>query len=126
MKRTIALMLSALSLSASDLSRTGLVTHEWGTFTSVAGEHGARVAWAPLSGPADLPCFVERLGTENLKAFAGLVRMETPVLYFYAQRPMTLSVHVDFPKGWITEWYPKADKVGKESPPNSFAPGYGY
>jgi len=115
------LMLSAVCLSAADL-----VTHEWGTFTSVAGEHGAPVAWAPLNGPADLPCFVERMGTENLKAFAGLVRMETPVLYFYAPRPVTLSVHVDFPKGWITEWYPKADKIGTEPPPNSFAPGYGY
>jgi hypothetical protein len=34
--------------------------------------------------------------------------METPVLYFYSDRPVTLSVHVDFPHGWITEWYPKA------------------
>jgi hypothetical protein len=34
--------------------------------------------------------------------------METPVLYFYSTRPVTLSVHVDFPQGWITEWYPKA------------------
>jgi hypothetical protein len=113
------LVLSALSLGASDL-----VTHEWGTFTSVAGKHGEPVAWAPLNGPADLPCFVERLGTENLKAFAGLVRMETPVLYFYTPRPVTLSVHVDFPKGWITEWYPQADKIGKGDSLHS--PGYGY
>jgi hypothetical protein len=128
MRFATALVLSAMSLSAADLSlpSSNLVTHEWGTFTSVAGEHGAPVAWAPLSGPADLPCFVERLGTENLKAFAGLVRMETPVLYFYAQRPTTLSVHVDFPKGWITEWYPQAARIGKDGPPNSFAAGYAY
>jgi hypothetical protein len=120
------LTLSAVNLFAAGPSAADLVTHEWGTFTSVAGEHGAPVAWAPLNGPADLPCFVERLGTENLKAFTGLVRMETPVLYFYAARPTTLSVHVDFPKGWITEWYPQAARTGKLSPPNSFAPGYGY
>jgi hypothetical protein len=113
------LILSAVSLTASDL-----VTHEWGTFTSVAGENGVPVAWASLNGPADLPCFVEKIGPE--KPFTGLVRMETPVLYFYAARATTLSVHVDFPKGWITEWYPHADRVEKEQPPNSFAPGYGY
>jgi hypothetical protein len=128
MKFTTALILSAVSLSAADLSlpASNVVTHEWGTFTSVAGEHGQPVAWAPLNGPADLPCFVERMGTANLKWFSGLVRMETPVLYFYAQRPTTLSVHVDFPKGWITEWYPQAARVGKNDPPNSFEPGYGY
>lgn len=116
-----ALMFSAVGSFAADV-----VTHEWGTFTSVAGEHGAPVSWAPLNGPADLPCFVQRLSTENLKSFFGLVRMETPVLYFYAPRPVTLSVHVDFPKGWITEWYPEARSVGKAEAPGSFADGMGY
>jgi len=123
MKFAMVLTLSAVSLAASDLV-THLVTHEWGTFTSVAGADGAPVAWAPLSGPADLPCFVEKIGPQ--KASTGLVRMETPVLYFYAAHPMTLSVQVDFPKGWITEWYPHADRVEKEQSPNSYAPGYGY
>jgi hypothetical protein len=36
-----------------------VVTHEWGTFTSVAREDGA-AEWAPLLGPGDLPCFVTR------------------------------------------------------------------
>jgi len=128
MNFTAALILSAVSLSAADLSlpSSNVITHEWGTFTSVAGAHGAPVSWAPLNGPADLPCFVERMGTQNVKWFSGLVRMETPVLYFYAQRPTTLSVHVDFPKGWITEWYPQAARIGKNDFPNSFEPGYGY
>jgi hypothetical protein len=38
----------------------------------------------------------------------GLVRMETPVDYFYTEAPTTISVHVDFPQGHISEWYPKA------------------
>ena len=85
------------------------MAHEWGTFTSVADEGGNPVEWAPWLGPSDLPCFVERMDGKNWKAILkGLVRMETPVLYFYSTRPMTLSVHVDFPQGWITEWYPKA------------------
>jgi hypothetical protein len=37
--------------------------------------------------------------------------METPVLYFYTPRPMTVSVGVDFPKGWITEWFPRASTL---------------
>ena len=39
MKFTLALILSAVSLSAADLSlpASNVVTHEWGTFTSVAG-----------------------------------------------------------------------------------------
>jgi len=39
-----------------------LVTHEWGTFTSVAGVHGEPVLWAADGSFADLPCFVARLG----------------------------------------------------------------
>jgi len=86
-----------------------LVVHEWGTFTSVADEHGDSVSWLPLSGPPDLPCFVHRLGGPNIKLSAfGTVRMETPVLYFYTALPMTLSVQVDFPHGRITELYPRA------------------
>ena len=88
-----------------------LVVHEWGTFTSVASETGTPVKWAPLSGPEDLPCFVARLGPYSPKATinsSGLVRMETPVLYFYSPRPITLSVGIRFPQGWITEWYPHA------------------
>ncbi len=83
-----------------------VVTHEWGTFTSVAQEDGAAVEWAPLLGPGDLPCFVTRAQEIRKVTLRGLVRMETPVLYFYARQPATLSVHVDFPRGLITEWYP--------------------
>lgn len=98
-------------LFASD---TGLTAHEWGTFTSVANPDGYPVSWAPLSGPSDLPCFVRRLGPWNVKWMMGLVRMETPVLYFYAPQALTLSVQVDFPKGRITEWYPQASRVAPE------------
>lgn len=81
-------------------------THEWGTFTSVADESGSAVSWAPLVGPGDLPCFVTQSGTVHKNAMRGLVRMETPVLYFYANQPQTISVHVEFPDGLISEWYP--------------------
>jgi hypothetical protein len=85
------------------------VVHEWGTFTSIAGANGSAVEWLPLAQESDLPCFVERGAIGFVKgSLAGTVRMETPVLYFYSPRPAEASVHVSFPLGLITEWYPHA------------------
>ncbi|MFN0169981.1 MAG: hypothetical protein ACKV22_26455 [Bryobacteraceae bacterium] len=111
LQATLALALSASAVIDPTPAREDLTSHEWGTFTSVAGEDGAAVRWAPLSGPADLPCFVTRLSPLNPKQGMGLVRMETPVLYFYSPRPVRLSIRVGFPRGWITEWYPRATRV---------------
>jgi hypothetical protein len=83
-----------------------LTVHEWGTFTSIAGEDGRAVQWLPQGGQSDLPCFVERGQFKG--SLAGTVRMETPVLYFYAPRQVTVNVKVGFPQGSITEWYPHA------------------
>jgi hypothetical protein len=99
-----------------------LIVHEWGTFTSIAGTDGTAVEWRPLNGASDLPEFVYaaaglRQGTglrhgRCVKCdMEALVRMETPVLYFYADKETTVSVRVDFPKGKITEWYPQARSV---------------
>ncbi len=86
-----------------------LTVHEWGTFTSVAGENGAPVPWVALAAPSDLPCFVYRLSAQCVKCnVTSRVRMETPVLYFYSSGPTSASVHVELPSGVITEWYPKA------------------
>ena len=104
-------------------NREGLVVHEWGTFTSVADERGESVAWAPLIETPDLPCFVNRLNPNPKSAYAE-VRMETPVLYFYSQRDLDLSVHVAFPHGLITEWYPKATKVTPQMSTGQISPGY--
>jgi hypothetical protein len=40
-------------------------------------------------------------------AFVALQRMETPVIYFYADQEMTVDVNVRFPQGIVTEWYPQ-------------------
>jgi len=91
---------------------SGLIAHEWGTFTSVAGPDGQAVEWSPLSGSADLPGFVEQFQKGGYKlGLRGTVRMETPVLYFYAPAEETVSVNVSFSKGVITEWYPHASRV---------------
>jgi hypothetical protein len=96
-----------------------LVVHEWGTFTSIAGKDGVSLEWRPLNGASDLPRFVHSMqgpdhGLRHANGKAELtaaVRMETPVIYFYANREMTISTKVDFPKGKITEWYPQARAV---------------
>src|SRR5678815_4798585 len=100
---SIATFVTAAASRAPDAGglRDPLTAHEWGTFTTVAGQDGRAIEWLPLNGPTDLPCFVEhfRNGT-NLKLLPtedarlidyqtarsrlwGKVRMETPVLYFY-------------------------------------------
>jgi hypothetical protein len=109
-RAAMALAATFVPLVAADLHPGGapLVAHEWGTFTSVANENGSAIEWAPLLGPPDLPCFVNRWGGVYKSIARGLVRMETPVLYFYTQQPQRVSVHVDFPRGSITEWYPDA------------------
>jgi len=105
-----------------------LTAHEWGTFTTVAGENGTAIDWLPLGGPSDLPCFVEHFQNKATIKIApeytggpvidyekarssllGRVRMETPVLYFYGGQDTTLNVKVRFPHGLMTEWYPHAN-----------------
>jgi hypothetical protein len=93
-----------------------LTAHEWGTFTSVAGPDGGAVEWLPFDGPSDLPGFVTILNPSSIKTgprgylptVRATVRMETPVIYFYADQEQTVSVRVRFPHGLITEWYPQA------------------
>jgi hypothetical protein len=109
------LRLSLLAVCCASAAETvppgsGLTVHEWGTFTSVADAKGNAQMWLPLAAPSDLPCFVHRLNRGDTKAVLGsLVRMETPVLYFYAAHSLTANVKVRFPQGIVTEWYPQAD-----------------
>jgi len=100
----------------------GLTVHEWGTFTSIAGKDGQAAEWSPLTGSTtgstDLPGFVEHFRTPEFKlGLRGTVRMETPVLYFYDSREESVSVEVSFVKGLITEWYPRASRVGPSANP---------
>jgi hypothetical protein len=106
----LLLALSTFGLApAHGSDNAGLVVHEWGTFTSIAGENGQAVEWLPLNGPSDLPCFVAHLDLNNFKGgLAGTVRMETPVLYFYAPQAMRVDVTVRFNRGVVTEWFPPA------------------
>jgi hypothetical protein len=79
------------------------------------------IDWEPLDGPSDLPCFVHRFEVGAKALLSGTVRMETPVIYLYGPEGSTARVRVTFPKGFITEWYPRANRVatfiGSGNPP---------
>jgi hypothetical protein len=65
LKSAFAVFLAAPVFGADTLAPDqSLIVHEWGTFTSVAGEVGAAVQWAPpvrYSGSA-LLCASSRAG----------------------------------------------------------------
>jgi hypothetical protein len=117
MKRIALVASFAASLVAlaqdKQAAPTRLVVHEWGTFTSIYGADGTMLEWQPLIGD-DLPDFVYSrravsapVDYSNSKKVPSRQRMETPVLYFYPSREMTVDVAVGFPQGLITEWYPR-------------------
>src|SRR5262245_44346299 len=112
-------------LEAQDQSpkQARLVAHEWGTFTSVSTADGKAQYWNSLNGPSELPSFVYRSSEAGQCSKAGtlaLVRMETPVIYFYSDREIRASVKVDFPKGCMTEWYPLAQTTKRRIDWNGF------
>src|SRR5260370_13543370 len=114
----LALLACCFAISSQSLGKdagpasSGLTAHEWGTFTSIAGNDGEAVEWSPLTGSTDLPGFVEHFRDPGFKlGLRGTVRMETPVLYLYSSKEETISVNVTFVKGVITEWYPRASRV---------------
>jgi hypothetical protein len=96
-----------------------LVVHEWGTFTSLQDEEGQ--ALPILYGEDEpLPDFVHGVGSGGCgrPAVADAsdplitVRLETPVIYFYpasSEDSLRLDVEVDFPGGWLNQFYPDAE-----------------
>jgi hypothetical protein len=82
-----------------------LVVHEWGTFLCVQGSDGAT-----LGGMVDsdevLPDFVDSRGFASWQRARFGTKMETPVTYFYTDRPQTVQVRVEMPGGLLTHWFP--------------------
>jgi hypothetical protein len=109
----LALTTTGAAQAPSDTSAPqSLVVHEWGTFTSIAGPDGRAVEWLPLDRPTELPRFVNRFGFTSIKgSLPAKVRMETPVLYFYAPADTTVNVKIQFRQGLVTEWFPRAEVV---------------
>jgi hypothetical protein len=116
----VVLLSVSVLVSGQSIPVHGLVAHEWGTFTSVAGEDGRAVQWLPQAGPPDLPEFIGRINCSLKGSLSGTVRMETPVIYFYAPREMTVNVGVRFRQGVITEWFPRPAGMSDDIINNAF------
>lgn len=112
-----------------------LIVHEWGTFTTLQDETGAQVRGINVDDEP-VPHFVHQqqlvlppgeMPLSMAKGIVGLhpdvvVRLETPVLYFYPPRDrprLSLDVSVSFDGGWLTEYFPDA-KVAGMSPVTGF------
>jgi hypothetical protein len=115
-----------LTSSAAQAATPPLVVHEWGTFTSVQGHEGKQVWWLPHL-KTDLPGFVyarnvQAGGFSGVTLLGGkdtgqaILRMETPVIYFYSDTERSVDVRVRMPEGMITEWYPQATRIGPAYP----------
>ncbi|MDI3287147.1 hypothetical protein [Polyangium sp. 15x6] len=85
----------------------GFVVHEWGTDTVVVGSDGALLRGLHHE-EEDLPSFVyDRVRAGTLPGSTSVhLKMETPVTYFYSDKPMKARVQVAFPSGVLTQWYP--------------------
>lgn len=111
-------------LAAIPLCAEPLVVHEWGTFTVLQDERGNTVPGINIDDEP-VPGFVHRIGNlirstrESGVASKAplprchpdvLMRLETPVIYFYppAGEEPVVDVEVEFPGGWISEYYPYA------------------
>lgn len=110
LRSLLALLLFSSPSHAEDPApRPDLIAHEWGTLTQVIGSDGSTIPWwTPRLGEvAKLPEFV-RPGIQILGKTMRTweVRMETPVIYFYAAEPTNLTVEVDESRIPFTEVYP--------------------
>ena len=89
-------------------SGKGFVVHEWGTNTVVVGSDGS-LQRGLHHEEEGLPAFVyDRIkgATRDGEPVSAEIKMETPVTYFYSDKPLTVRAKVAFPRGVFTQWYP--------------------
>ncbi len=84
-----------------------LVVHEWGTFLGMNASDGT-VLDGMYHEEHALPSFVHSRSRDQLRLPIMFVKGETPVIYFYTPRPVSVRVGVGFPEGIWTQWYPQA------------------
>jgi hypothetical protein len=97
--------------SPNPTATSGLVVHEWGTFLSVQGSDGATLG-GMVDSEEKLPAFVRDRDLNGRNRACLFQKMETPVTYFYTDRPMTAEVRVEMPRGLLTHWFPAVQTFG--------------
>jgi len=118
------LMATALTLGRPASSQSADFTlHEWGTFTSVSGSDGVLLPGLEVE-EEELPYFVHAheamggnaVGKGWLRPLHNVtIKMETPVVYFYAEDGFKAHVDVRFRGGSISQWFPQ--RSSGETPP---------
>lgn len=121
-----------LGLVIATQASANYVAHEWGTFTSVIGSNGIPQSgmiqedevlpsfvytfgeedWPSLLKPVSLlkarncPNFPTKVPCDFLFEQTITQKMETPVVYFYSDRPQSVRFEVGFPDGIISQSFP--------------------
>ncbi|MEK7468127.1 MAG: hypothetical protein AAB074_11990 [Planctomycetota bacterium] len=121
---TVALFSFALLRGEDPSPAPEFVAHEWGTFTSMQGSDGVTLEGLQHEEEG-LPDFVysrsevrtcplREFGYKGLEVDVENVtkKMETPVIYFYADQPLHVRARVCFNHGLLTQWYPVSDLLG--------------
>src|ERR1700722_1688171 len=107
----VALIVAGTVAVSAAARHGGLVVHEWGTFLAMNGSNGVTLDGMYHEEHA-LPAFVHARSRNELRMPTSNLKGETPVVYFYVDRPLRVRVEVGFPGGLWTQWYPQADFVG--------------
>lgn len=90
---------------APPAEKVPFVVHEWGTFLQVQGSDGVALGGMVVS-EEQLPSFVIERSIQSHWRTMLMTKMETPVTYLYADRPLRVQVRVDMPRGVLTHWFP--------------------
>ena len=105
--------LAALGMGPQDAD--GLVVHEWGVVTVIAGtaHSSLRTAGCTRKGAKEvdptLPPFVltwDRFIGNAIDLNGDLVPVRKPIVYFYSKEQRTISVRVSVPTGAPAAWWP--------------------
>jgi hypothetical protein len=109
----LAGMLGVTLLAAAEppKDKENLVVHEWGTFLTVQGSDGVTLGGMVDSEEA-LPLFVRERDLGGYSRAKMFTKMETPVTYFYTDRPRRVQVQVAMPQGLLTHWFPAVHQFG--------------
>jgi hypothetical protein len=75
--------------------------------TGGGGSSGGTASSTPPAAPPGAPtCEKDKVAQQRPDGRWDCVKMETPVTYFYSDKPMKVRASVEFPRGVLTQWYP--------------------
>lgn len=119
MKRIYFIFIFLFIYSALFSQKDSIITvHEWGTFTTLSASDGRQLNGL-YPDEEKLPSFVydlditstnaanaKGINTNNCALKNVTVKMETPVIYMYANEASDFTLKVGFTHGLISQWYP--------------------